>query len=169
MVPGLLAWMLGFCTHLNASWASSPCTLGYLWLRVRYWRTCLSSLRAQDIPNSGADATSRLIVRVEGKKVGGIILGVSAQWEDNTRSPHFPTRCLCAHKDGCNFLRTDEAPAPGTRLGGWSGVLLLALFRDALVQWTSCPTVPRGFWGPWCPGAEKAKPCHQPCPWISDI
>ena len=130
MVPGSLAWSLGFRTHLNAPGHPAPVPLA----------TFGSEITIDAHASQASDRKIHQILewtlplQVEEKRVGDIILGVSARWEDNARSPHFPTRCLCAHKDRCTFLRPDEAPALGTWLGGWNGVLLLALFRDALVQ-----------------------------------
>lgn len=131
MVPGSLAWSLGFRTHLNAPRHPAPVPLA----------TFGSEITIDAHASQASDRKIHQILewtlplQVEEKRVGDIILGVSARWEDNARSPHFPTRCLCAHKDRCTFLRADEAPALGTWLGGWNGVLLLlALFRDALVQ-----------------------------------
>lgn len=135
-VVGLVSWLL----HTpECPWASSPCTFGYLWLPLAP-RSLLMHMPLKPLTTRYTKFWNGHYLRVdfirgEEKRVGGIILGVSTQWEDSARSPHFPTRCLCAHKDRCTFLRPDEAPAPGTWLGGWSGViLLLALFRDALVQ-----------------------------------
>lgn len=139
---------------------------GYLWL----WDVLLAfyasrSLWLQDTQNSGVDTT----LQVERKKGGWYHFGGSAQWEDNARAPSL--RVPLCHKDRCTFLNRPDRSSRTRELGfgGWEWVLLLlALFRDALVQWTSCPMDLQGL-RTLVPWSWKAKPCLQPCPWISDI